>query len=219
MTVKELYDKMLVIMNKYGDPSQEDVDFNALYSTAQLAVLKDQTYNLRRAGRGDGEMGYAFEMTQQMMERWHPLIKPLGATTNSNGVLGWDVMQEELGAKVYHLANVMKDGEIEVHYVRHNDLAPRLRNSFLRPTPSSPIYTGIASGIQVYPKETTAITATAVIYPPEVRLDLDVPSNNIDPVLPDSTLLDILFVMLKYSGVNIREQQFYEMVSKEERLQ
>lgn len=217
MKVKEAYDFYIHILNKYHSPSVEDFEFTNLFNTAQVLVLKDQTYHQRKGVAGISQT-YGWEMSQQMNERWYPLIM-VEETDMQEGVINFSDIIED-GRSLYHVDSVLiGEDEISAKWTRHNNRGRLFINDFTRPTSQTPRYFGFKDKIQVHPKSNEKAVVTYMHLPKNIVLDFDDEENNIDPELTDIVVFDVIFRTLQLQGINIREQQFYEMTNMEEQKQ
>lgn len=219
MTIEEVYQYYIHVLGKYQTAGVEGEEFSKLFNLAQLSVLKDQTYNHNKGKEGVSQM-YGWEMTQYMNEKWYTLIHVVEAKTDNKGKLPFTeiLKSDELkGRSIYHFDGILVGSdENYARWCRLNDLGTTLKNFFKKPSLKNPIYLGYNTFIQVRPKEEHDVVCTFMVYPRNVNYDQDDPSNNIDPELTDSAIVDVIFRVLQLQGINIREQQFYEMTNMEQ---
>lgn len=227
MTIVEVYKRFInTLIDKFGDASIEDFEFSELFNRGALAVLTDSFNNKNKRGEG-GMLAYAFEMSQTDLHKWHTLIEEVEVVTDSEGKVGFSAIEQALAdtnGKVFHINTPLVFVESlgrfkKARYVRHNDYAQIIDNSFLKPKIGSPIWRGFDTYIQVNPVGVLECTFTVTRYPKTVVLDTVTPSNNIDPDLSDSAINDVLIRMEQYFAIKIREVQLNEAAMAQENKQ
>lgn len=213
------------LVDKYGDASVEDFEFNELLQRATLAVLSDQ-FNNRNKRKEDGVLPYAFEISQTDMHKWHTIIQEVDIETDDAGKVDWTAVEALLigSKKIFHINTPLafvesKEDYKKCRYLRHNDYAEFIDNDFIKPTTEEPMYRGFGTYIQIDPKVKTKLKLTVTRYPVIAKLDDTTPSNNIDSELTDVALNDVLIRMEQYFGAKIREPQLYQTASDQENKQ
>lgn len=226
MTIQEVYKRFVnTLIDKFGDASIEDFEFSELFNRSALAVLSDQFNNRNKRSEG-AILAYAFEMSQTDLHKWHTLIKEIQVDTDADGKVPYSDIETALGrgSMLFHINTPLVYAEAleqyrKARYVRHNDYAQIIDNTFLKPTIKNPIWRGFDSYIQINPIGVRTCKFTATKYPKKVLLDLATPSNNVDPDLTDVAINDVLVRMEQYFAIKIREVQLNEAASAQENKQ
>lgn len=227
MTIKDTYRLFInTLIDKYGDASIEDFEFTETFNRASLSVLSDQFNNKNKRGE-NGVLPYAFEMSQTDLHKWHTLIEEVEVVTDADGKVGFGAIEQALAdsdGKLFHintpLVYVSSIGRFKkARYVRHNDYAQIIDNSFLKPKTTATIWRGFDSYVQINPTGVHECTFTVTRYPKKVLLDLTTPANNVNPDLGDSAINDVLVRMEQYYAIKIREVQLNEAAMAQENKQ
>lgn len=135
--------------------------------------------------------------------------------TNSSGFLSRSDLLSAITQNSGQSTNPMKilyfgidvSGEIyptSAEYVRQNDILKFLKNSFLSPTSSQPLWTNDNNGYQFYPKEILNLTASVLRYPVEM-------SDSVDCELQGSTHDRIVSIALELAGVGTRDENLLKL--------
>jgi len=216
-----VYNRFCVLIDRAGDPSIEGFEFTQQYNVAALSVFKHRFGNDYLRGN-DGEIPFAWEMSDTDTVKWQPLIKFADAQTDANGKITVSAIETLIGGKIYHIRFDRKDLTGDYRYcrfVRHNDYGIQRLNDFKQPRELFPIWRGFDTYFQIEPKAQLDIQLTAIKYPNELVLDFDNPANNRDTDLTDSAIDEVLWRMAAQYGVQIREQQLVQDSSQQEKLQ
>lgn len=216
-----VYNRFNVLIDRAGDPSITDVEFTEQYNLNALSVFKNRfgNDNLRNE---NGNIPFAWEMSDTDTVKWQPLIKSKESTTDSNGKITNDAIEILIEGKIYHIRFDRKDSLGEYRYcrfVRHNDYGIQRQNEFKEPRELFPIWRGFDTYFQIEPKASRDIQITAIKYPNELVLDFDNPANNKDTDLTDSAIDEVLWRMASAYGVQIRDQQLTVDSLQQEKLQ
>lgn len=207
MNIQDVYTAFINgLVDKYGDAQIEDVEFNNLFNQSALQEL---IADYKPMGERETPIqNKGWESTQQLLDKWFTLIKPITFTIPTDGKVLWPTIETAAGAKVFHIDNVFR-GDYYARWVRHNDRGVVLRNRYKKPTDAHPIWSGYSDYVLVEPVASTG-TATVTTYPIEAVIDTENPTNNVDPNLTDIALRKIIDRMAQRYGITIREQQLFQ---------
>lgn len=216
-----VYNRFVNIIDRAGDPSMEDYEFNASFNQNALSVFKHRfgNDNLRDS---QGNVPFAWEMSDTDTVKWQPLIKTKDTTTDVNGKITNTAIETLIDGKIYHIRFDRKDNTGEYRYcrfVRHNDYGIQVQNDFKKPRELYPIWMGFDEYFQIEPKAQRDIRITAIKYPSEINLDFSNPANDKPTDLTDSAIDEVLWRMASAFGVQIRDQQLTVDSLQQEKLQ
>lgn len=216
-----LYNRFNVIVDRAGDPSITDTEFTQGYNLNALSVFKNRFGNdyLRNQ---QGDVPFAWEMSDTDTVKWQPLIKSGELTTDANGKVTNTAIESSITGKIYHIRFDRKDSLGDYRYcrfVRHNDYGIQQQNEFKQAVELYPIWRGFDTYFQIEPKAQRMVNFTVIKYPKEIVLDFSNPSNNVDTDLTDSAIDEVLWRMASQYGVSIRDQQLTQDSLQQEKLQ
>lgn len=217
-----LYNRFVTAyIDRAGDPSITDNEFTEGYNQNALSVFKHRfgNDNFRDA---QGNIQFAWEMSDTDTVKWQPLIKSATSTTDTNGKITNATIEALIDGKIYHIRFDRKDllGEYRYcRFVRHNDYGIQRQNEFKQPKELYPIWRGFDTYFQIEPKAERDITITAIKYPSEIKLDFANPANDKPTDLTDSVIDEVLWRMASVYGVINREPQFAQDSLQQEKLQ
>lgn len=206
MTITEVYTAFVNgLVDKYGDAQITDFEFTELFNTSALQELIE---DYKPTDNNTPLQTKGFEASQQMLDKWFTLIKPISVSNPATGQLLHTTIETAVGGSVFHIDNIFRDGYY-ARWVRHNDRGIALQNQFKKPTVAHPIWSGYSDYLLIQPVSGD-ITMTVTKYPRKVVFDDTDPNNNVNPDLTDIAINRILDRMSQRYGVTIREQQLYE---------
>lgn len=209
MTSQSIYQLFLDISGRYGDPNMEYDEFARTWNFAQIAVLRDNFYNIPKSNSASQpQVQYAFEMNKNMAEKWQVLIKPVTADSNAMGVI--TMAQITPTNRELFGVNYLMKGQKRVKYIRHNDLSVHLDNKFLRPTDDKPAYLYFDNYIQIYPKQLHTITGSVTVLPLPMAEDL---TGSVE--IGKQAIFDVLMRVLAFYGISVRESDLYNKIENE----
>lgn len=221
MTIIQLHDRFSILIDKEGAPDLIDKEFTDLINTAQLSIVKDIVEGELKNKKEEEMPPHAFENVSHLSERIAPLISSITTlSTDSDGRIQYSDINAPLATTFYHIANIARL-EAGVYYycrfVRHNDRYKHELNSFKKPTVTSPIVMKFADYLQILPNTASvSVNLVTIRNPKDINFDEDTPANNIDPELPDNTMLEVLYRGLTLAGISIREPSLHKAVVAEE---
>ena len=216
-----LYNRFCVIIDRAGDPSITDTEFTEQYNVSALSVFKNRFGNDNIRDK-DGDIPFAWEMSDTDTVKWQPLIKSETSTTDLNGKITISAIETLITGKIFKIRFDRKDLTGDYRYcrfVRHNDYGIQRQNEFKEPRELYPIWRGFDSYYQIEPKAVRDIQITAIKYPNEIKLDFTNPSNDKPTDLTDSAIDEVLWRMAAQYGVQIRDQQLTQDSLQQEKMQ
>lgn len=221
MTIIQLHNRFSIIVDKVGAPDLIDSEFTDLINTAQLSVVKDIVEGEIKNKKEEEMPPHAFENVSHLSERIAPLISSITTlSTDANGRIQYTDINTLLSTSFYHIANIarVESGTYyPCRFVRHNDIYKHELNNFKKSTVTSPIVSKFADYLQILPNTASiSVNMTVVRFPKDINFDSVTPANNIDPELPDNTMLEVLYRGLTLAGISIRESQLYQTAVVEE---
>lgn len=209
MLSQEIYKIFLDISGRYGDPNMEYDEFARTWNFSQLAVLRDNFYNIPKSNSAlQPQVQYAFEMNKNMAEKWQVLIKPISATSNAQGVITMAQITPA-GRELFGVNYLMKNSK-RVKYIRHNDISMHLDNHFLKPTSERPAYLYFDNNIKLYPEEVQTIVGSVTVYPLPMAEDL---TGSVE--ISRQAVYDVLMRVLAFYGISVREADLYNKIENE----
>ena len=221
MTIIQLHDRFSVIVDKEGSPDLIDKEFTDLINIGQLAIVKDIVEGELKNKKEEEMPPHAFENVSHLSERIAPLISSITTlSTDTDGRIQYSAINGLLSTSFYHIANIARLEAGTFHFcrfVRHNDRYKHELNAFKKPTVTNPIVMKFANFLQILPNTASvSVNMVTIRFPKDVNFDEVTPANNIDPELPDNTMLEVLFRGLQLAGISIREPQLYQTTTVEE---
>lgn len=221
--VKSIFDHFV---DKHRDAGIESFEFCRYINTAQVNLMKESFF----PKTGNQDPPHGFDMTEYDVERWKPCILSFedfdlqrNLYTNSNGVLKVDDIKKYFpDDKIYDdtgLIDTKKPDILKIinasryyngqyfncRWVRHNDVRV-LGNPFKREDEEHPVLVIDDDRYRILPKAARRILLSVVRLPIHVWYDESDESTNIDPELPDATMMDVIIKATEYAGINIRER-------------
>jgi hypothetical protein len=204
-TTQKVVDYFLVLQDKYGSPSvDEDEAVNFLNHALQ-------EYLNRIFPDNQGAV-VNFEQDKNVTANIQPLVFDFTLNTTAGGLLTTAAINAalvtagaEAGATYFRIGSIgLTSGGITypVKYMRDNNFWAFNRNYFKKPLLTRPKFELVATGVQVYPVGTQALTVSVVKKPK--TLDLSTPVN---PEFGDYQMVDVLMIALQLAGVSTRDEE------------
>ena len=216
-----VYKRFNTIIDRAGDTSIEDWEFTEQYNLAALSVFKDRFGNDNMRNQ-DGDLQYAWEMTDTDTVKWQPLIKVGVLPSDASGKITNTAIETAISGKIYHVSLSRKNDTGVFRYcrfVRNNDIGIQAQNVFKKPSDKYPIWSGVVGYFQVSPTGVRDIQFTVIKYPNELVLDFDNPTNDKPTDLTDSAIDEVLWRMAAQYGIQIREQELVQNSTMQEKQQ
>lgn len=192
--------------------------------------IKQGVYHFINKHFNEGKTHVA-ERTIRDVEDLDELIYPFSARTDSQGRLYDSVSETALnGREIMYVLNASRASstecggeQLKARYVRHNDYLSQVTNSYKKPTEKYPIHR-IFNGYTKFDPSGEANVAMTVLVKP-LSPTLDDPTNSsvrglnaVDIELPEEVTNELVYLALRQAGVSVREIDFYQMVSGEEKI-
>lgn len=209
MNINEVYKLVLLEINKNQGIWSID-RFNTAAASAVIEFFND-CYGqpvLSRNGQQANDM--VFQSTEKLSNNLRPFIKPIVMQVNSQGqgVRPSDFVQTSSVRYVYG------QRQVEVKFVRDNNLAERLDSDLLTPSKSYPIYCIYNSFIQFYPKDLIRVNFTYLRTPATPVWAYTLVNNRpvYDPVnsedcdFPDETINEVVNRIVALFAIDMRDQ-------------
>jgi hypothetical protein len=213
--IRDIYQRWIYIIDKYGDPSFTDLEFSTHFNNSSYLVFLE-SFNSQRQRQQLGTLQYAFEMSETDADKWRTLVKPLTLNTNAQGIIQVSAIEAAFpGRQLFHLSCKQVNGRY-ARYVRQNDYGRMVQNQFVEPSEDFPIVRQFGDYFKFEPVGVKPVEMVCVLYPNEVLLDNDNPANNINADLTWSAVMDVLLKMGQIAGIQIREQQLYQETGEQE---
>ena len=233
MTIRELYQLFLTILDQYGAPNVNEFEFCQHWNIQQIAELNEDVFALK-------EEGGKHEKTEQKSEKWRSITKEVPTSgvlnTDANGRLSYSTITsylpnftvyDETGAiltngktQVAHIESALRDStafQIPAtqyqlcRFVPRNKINAHERNYFKKASDDNPTYTTYEDYIQFFPEEVANVKVVVLRYPVEVHLGATV-VDDINPDISKDAAMRVLFRVLASAGVQIREPNFTQMI-------
>lgn len=237
MVAREVAEIFRTTYDRYGsEEGITDYEMSRVINEATLLTMKyhfqPQRFQHPKGINGQPMMG--FENTKYESEDFQPLIcDDIEVTSNSDGVITDSQLSTAFPAdKVYledgsvisdnktdifHYLNVCRwSGSVyeECRYVRHHEKKRQADNAFLGPVDDCPTYSFIKEGVKMRPGGSRNAQVTFVRYPvhfwylPEQGIE-------VDPELPGSIMMDIIFRAVQLAGMGVRDNEVYQFAESE----
>ena len=219
MNINDVYNLTLLIVNKNSGVWSID-RFN---TAVQLAVI--QWFNacygqpvLQRNGQAVNDLNY--QSDEKVSNNLRPFITPFVMQVNSQGqgVRPSDFVQTSSVRYVYG------QRQVEVKFVRDNNLAERLDSDLLAPSKSYPIYCIYNSFIQFYPKDLIRVNFTYLRLPSQPNWAYTLvnnrpvydPTTSVDVEFPEENIGEIVSRVVSLFGIDMREKDVISFANQQQ---
>lgn len=210
----------MAILNKDNNGYITPEEFNLFAKQAQLEIFEQYFYdytnwvNKRNARLANDGYSNIQKIISETIDE---------LSTSSNLVYNGPSQSFALPADWYYI-NVVLYGTKEVEYVAQNKVMNLLSSNITAPTTAYPAYYQKGDDIKVYPASITSnVSAMYVRYPLDPKWTYTVvggsPIFNQSAVdyqdfeLPESAQNDLVYKILSYAGVNIREAEVVQFAT------
>lgn len=210
----------MAILNKDNNGYITPEEFNLFAKQAQLEIFEQYFYdytnwvNKRNARLANDGYSNIQKIISETIDE---------LSTSSNLVYDSPSQSFALPADWYYI-NVVLYGTKEVEYVAQNKVMNLLSSNITAPTTAYPAYYQKGDDIKVYPASITSnVSAMYVRYPLDPKWTYTVvggsPIFNQSAVdyqdfeLPESAQNDLVYKILSYAGVNIREAEVVQFAT------
>lgn len=211
---------VMAILNKDNNGYITPEEFNLFAKQAQLEIFEQYFYdytnwvNKRNARLANDGYSNIQKIISETIDE---------LSTSSNLVYNSPSQSFALPADWYYI-NVVLYGTKEVEYVAQNKVMNLLSSNITAPTTAYPAYYQKGDDIKVYPASITSnVSAMYVRYPLDPKWTYTVvggsPIFNQSAVdyqdfeLPESAQNDLVYKILSYAGVNIREAEVVQFAT------
>lgn len=211
---------VMAILNKDNNGYITPEEFNLFAKQAQLEIFEQYFYdytnwvNKRNARLANDGYSNIQKIISETIDE---------LSTSSNLVYDSPSQSFALPADWYYI-NVVLYGTKEVEYVAQNKVMNLLSSNITAPTTAYPAYYQKGDDIKVYPASITSnVSAMYVRYPLDPKWTYTVvggsPIFNQSAVdyqdfeLPESAQNDLVYKILSYAGVNIREAEVVQFAT------
>jgi len=186
MNINEIYKLVLLEINKNSGLWSID-RFNTAAKSAVIEFFNDCFGQPVLSKNGQQVNDMVFQSTEKLSNNLRPFITPMVMQVNSQGqgIRPSDFVQTSSVRYVYG------ERQVEVKFVRDNNLAERLDSDLLTPSKSYPIYCIYNSFIQFYPKDLIRVNFTYLSLPLTPVWAYTLVNNR--PVYDPTTSVDIQF--------------------------
>lgn len=211
---------VMAILNKDNNGYITPEEFNLFAKQAQLEIFEQYFYDYTNwANKRNARLANdGYSNIQKIISE---TIDEL--STSSNLVYDSPSQSFALPADWYYI-NVVLYGTKEVEYVAQNKVMNLLSSNITAPTTAYPAYYQKGDDIKVYPASITSnVSAMYVRYPLDPKWTYTVvggsPIFNQSAVdyqdfeLPESAQNDLVYKILSYAGVNIREAEVVQFAT------
>lgn len=194
-------------------------EYNLLANQAQLEVFEQYFYDLNQFNR-TGEITNEYANIVNNIKEKINLFKT--NTTLSKTGNTWS-----LPSNLYRLGTVYYDNSIEVEHVNENELLFLQKSPLTKPATSLPVYTRSGNTIAVYPLTiASGIKCSLIVSPKKVNwaytevndVALYDATNAVDFELHESDETTIVYKILSYAGLVIKEPEVSQIAEQKDNL-
>lgn len=214
MTIQEMHDWFDLVMDKVGEPYFTDDEKDSFLNEGQINFVRqffDIVFDKYNAERSN----YDAEMLA-------PLIFPASVQTSTAGQLAYTDLDAAVDTSWMYILNVARKPTTvgcstdEINYVpsrnvRHNDFYKHQQNSFKKEDEEYPMHRYFSTYLQVNPRNVADMLVTLLKYP--IEMDL---GTNVSCELPEKAHNEVVFLALKFAGINMERGEFYAIVNTEQ---
>lgn len=217
MNIKEMHTWFDLVIDKEGSPYYTSNEKDLFLQRSQIDYVNNFF--------GNPTSKHVADRTDKDSSRLGDLVESVVVRSDVNGKVSDDSINTDLITDYMYILNVASsynggcsDDYAKCRFVRHNDYYNIKDNEFKKPTEEYPIHRVFDSYLQIDPKGERNVQVTVCREP--VKLTLDDPDSTgeqglgaVDSSLSDKVHNQIVYGALRYAGINIRETEFYQMVS------
>ena len=214
MTIQEMHDWFDLVMDKVGEPYFTDDEKDLFLNEAQINFVRqffDIVFDKYNAERSN----YDAEMLA-------PLIFPVFVQTTTTGQLLFSDLDAAVDTSWMYILNVARKpvdktcstsslDYLPSRNVRHNDFFKHQQNAFKKEDEEYPMHRYFNTYLQINPENQANMQVTLLKYPTEVDL-----GTNVSSELPEKAHNEIVFLALKFAGINMDRTEFYAIVNTEQ---
>lgn len=200
-----------VLQDKYGSPNVVTSEIIAHFNMAIAEYLN------RLFPDSQGTLAN-FELDANVTANIQPLIFSLSPINmNGSGIVTSTVINtalataaSDVNATYFRIIAIgVDDGtnKYPVRYTKHNNTWAYQKNSFKAPSVTNPYFSLIASGLQLYPTDTTLDLTIEVLKNPKVLTTGDLASSF---EFSDYVVYNIISIALKLAGISTRDEELLQ---------
>ena len=232
MDVNDVYFFTNFCANKFQSGAISPEEFNSAIKAVNLDILKERIGLPEEYQVGNAQPRIAYQITQKITDDLRPFIVKKTLTTNSDGyfvvpsdyaafsTIRFDYTKSKSNGCKKPATNIKEATSFEP--VTDAELNIRLNNFVRKPTYRYPIIAFYSYGIKCYPEDITVAELTYLRYPVtpfwgyttinDEAVYSAATSVNIE--YPDTMFVDFSARVLKYFGINLREEMLYQMAEQ-----
>jgi len=223
ISIDTVYQRVLAIINKENRGYLTPQDFNLFANQAQLEIFEQYFFDLNQYGRikeNNTEYANLYKIIEEKLSKF-----------NKEATLSYSTDYFQLPSDFHKLGTVIYNNTVEVEKVDRKQLMDYQGSNLTQPSTSNPLYIQNASstttnwGIKVYPNSIISnISCTYVRKPAAVEWGytnvagtaLYNASNSTDFELHESEEVALVFKILLYAGLNIKEADVIQIADAKE---
>ncbi len=219
MNINTLFQLVLTAINKnqgvWAIPR-----FNSAVESASLEYFLDCIGQSQQSKNGQQVNDMVFQSNERISNNLRLLIPPpLILQVNAQG-------QATRPTDFVYTSSIrffQGQRQVEVKFVRDNNLAERLDSELLQPDKNYPIYCIYDGFFQFYPKDLIRVSLTYLRKPVTPVWNFTLVNNrpvydpitSVDPEFPDECLNELAMRVCSLMGLNIREQQIIQYAEQQ----
>lgn len=228
MNVNDIYEFTFFTANKLQSGGISADEFNSALKAVNIDLFKQRIGLPEEYQVGNPQPTQAFQLTQKMTDDLRKFIVKQKLTTDNDGYFPVPInyaafssmrfiYTESKSAKCKKPATNLKEITM-FEPVTDAELSVRLNNAVLKPVHRYPILAFYSYGIKAYPEDITVAELTYLRYPVTpfwgYTIVDDQPvydaTTSVNTEFPETMLVDFSSRIMKYIGINIREEMLYQ---------